>query len=383
MMRNDVLDSLLSFFNWSDRIRVLRVHFASLVVLGVMAASLPAAMSTEFVYCSAAEDQQIAVFQLDPTDGTLKPVERVAVPGQPGALTQSPDGHFLFAAMRSTGQIAGFRISKDTGKLKLINVVDGGADPAQISTDRSGRYLMTAYYVAAQVTVHQIAMDGTLSATPVSKISTDEKAHAIMVDSSNQFVFVPHTGPNAIYQFRLNPKSGALEPARQPVLQRPASTGPRHLAWHPKLPVAYIDNEQGSSVTAYRMSDDGLLHAGQTETTLPADFQSSNSTAEIKIHPGGRFLYVSNRGHDSIAVIAVDEAGERLRFVTTEPTEKTPRSFDLDSTGRYLLVAGESSRQLAVNRISQETGKLELLNKINIGPMFWWVQVVSAANGEK
>ncbi|MFN8705473.1 MAG: lactonase family protein, partial [Planctomyces sp.] len=144
-----------------------------------MAVSLPTTMSAEFVYCSAAEDQEIAVFQLDPTDGTLKPVERLAVPGQPGALTQSPDGQFLFAAMRSTAQIAGFRISKDTGKLKLINIVDGGADPAQISTDRSGRYLMTAYYVAAQVTVHHIAMDGTLSVEPVSKISTDEKAHAI------------------------------------------------------------------------------------------------------------------------------------------------------------------------------------------------------------
>jgi 6-phosphogluconolactonase len=382
-MRNDVLDFLLIHFKWSDRIRVLRHHFTSVIALGLMAVSLPTTMSAEFVYCSAAEDQEIAVFQLDPTDGTLKPVERLAVPGQPGALTQSPDGQFLFAAMRSTAQIAGFRISKDTGKLKLINIVDGGADPAQISTDRSGRYLMTAYYIAAQVTVHHIAMDGTLSVEPVSKISTDAKAHAIMVDSSNQFVFVPHTGPNAIYQFRLNPKSGTLEPARQPVLQRPASTGPRHLAWHPKVPVAYIDNEQGSSVTAYRMSDDGILLPGQTETTLLEEFQSPNSTAEIKIHPGGRFLYVSNRGNDSIAVIAVDKTGERLRFVTAEPTEKTPRSFDLDSTGRYLLVAGESSGQLAVNRVTQETGKLELLHKVNIGPMFWWVEVVGAANGEE
>lgn len=330
-----------------------------------------------FVYCSAAKDKSLVLLHMNSQSGALKKVAQWETPGEPGALTTSQDGSLLFAALRSTGRLASFRIDKSTGRLTPVSVVEAGADPAQISVDHSGRYLLTAYYVAGKVSVHRIGTDGSLSDLPEQELTTAEKAHAIVPDPMNRFAFVPHTGPNAIFQFVWNEKTGRLTPhSQQPRLQRPEQTGPRHMAWHPAKPIAYVDNEQGSSVTAYGLADDGSLKPGQTVPTLPLNFRESNSTAEIKVHPSGRFLYVSNRGHDSLAIVRIDESGETLTFDSTEPTEKTPRSFDIDPSGQFLLAAGESSGRLAVSKIDPDTGHLNHVQNIEIGSMLWWVQVV-------
>jgi 6-phosphogluconolactonase len=334
------------------------------------------------VFCSAAQDQSLVTLRLEGKTGQVTRVAKLKTPGEPGALTVSPDGSLLLAAMRSTGKLASFRINRTTGELTALNEVDGGADPAQISSDRTGRYLFTAYYVAAKVSVHQINDDGSLGKLPEQVIMTAEKAHAIVPDATNRFVFVPHTGPNTIFQFEWDRSAGRLKPQAQPRLDRPQNTGPRHLAWHPTKPIAYIDNEQASSVTAFRLRESGSLEPGVTVPTLPADFRGDNSTAEIKVHPFGRFLYVSNRGHDSLAVIGIDEMGEKLSFIATEATEKTPRSFDLDAGGRYLLSAGESSGRLAISRIDPATGRLTLQQTEEIGPMLWWVQMGPAVDAK-
>src|SRR5207253_8974640 len=126
-----------------------------------------------------------------------------------------------------------------------------GPDPAHVSTDAAGRYLLAAYYVDAKVTVHEIGKDGTLGQKPLQSIPTADKAHAIVPDPSNRFVFVPHTGPDAIFQFTFDAKNGRLSANSPAKLQAPKGTGPRHLAFHPSRPIAYVDNEQGSGVTAY------------------------------------------------------------------------------------------------------------------------------------
>ena len=349
----------------SQPIRLLRGFMLALLSLAVTGLS---ARAETFVYCSAAKDQSLDLLRMNSKSGSLTKVARLATPGEPGALTTSPDGSLLFAALRSTGKLASFRVDSATGELTPINVVDGGADPAQISVDHSGRFLLTAYYVAGKISVHRIADDGALGEKSEQELATAEKAHAIVPDRTNRFVFVPHTGPNTIFQFTWNQDLGRLTPQREPRLDRPAQTGPRHLAWHPTRPIAYIDNEQSSSVTAYLLAGDGSLQPGTTVSTLPADFRGSNSTAEIKVHPSGRFLYVSNRGHDSLAVIRIDPSGEKLSLVATEPTEKTPRSFDIDPSGQFLLAAGESSGRLAVSRIDPDTGRLMLRETEDISP---------------
>ena len=329
------------------------------------------------VYCSAAQEQCIDVLSLNPETGALTKLSRLKTPGEPAALAVSADSRFLFASMRSTGQLCSFRIDPASGALQTLSVVEAGEDPAQITLDRSGNWLMTAYYVAAKVTVHRVSGDGTLSAKPVFKTPTLEKAHAIVPDALNRHVYVPHTGPNTIFQFAFHPDTGKLSALQPLQLLRPTNTGPRHLAWHPSQPLAYINNEQGSSVTAYRQLSDGQLLPGQTVSTLPPDSSTANSTAEIQVHPGGRFLYVANRGHDSLALVRLDLTGGELQLVRNIPTQSIPRSFDLDPDGRWLLAAGEATGGLEVFRVHPEDGQLTSVSVTPIGPKLWWVLCVT------
>jgi 6-phosphogluconolactonase len=330
-----------------------------------------------FVYVSVAGDKRIAIYQLDTSTGKLTHKSDCKVAdGEPGAVTVDPEKRFLLAAIRSTGKLASFRLDVGTGKLTHIKTVTAGPDPAHISTDRTGRYLLTAYYVDAKVTIHAIGKDGTLSAKPLQSIPTAEKAHAVVLDPSNRFAFVPHTGPNAIFQFAFDAKKGQLSANKPAKLMTPKNTGPRHLVFHPARPIVYVDNEQGSGITSYALDKKaGTLNALQTLSTLPADFQGTNACAEIKLHPTGQFAYVSNRGHDSIAAFAVDGEG-KLATIGQFSTEKTPRSFDIDPSGKYLFAAGESSGKLAVYRINARSGELTRLATYDVGKMPWWVMAV-------
>src|SRR5262245_28495917 len=182
-----------------------------LALIAVWLGSLPARAAT-IVYVSAATDKQIVVLQMDENSGELRELQRVSLEGEPAALTASPDRRFLFASHRSTGKLQSFRLDRDTGRLTPLRVVEAGADPAHIHTDRTGRYLFPAYCVAAKVSVHAIGEDGSLSERPVQEVATADKAHAAMPDASNRFLFVPHTGPNAIFQFAWDAKAGRLSP---------------------------------------------------------------------------------------------------------------------------------------------------------------------------
>jgi 6-phosphogluconolactonase len=339
--------------------------------------AVPAAPADTFVYVSVAAEKRIAVHRLDPDTGKLTHRSDCKIEdGEPGALTVDPEKRFLFAAIRSAGKLAAFRVDPATGQLTHVNTVPAGPDPAQLSTDRAGRYLLTAYYADAKVTVHAIAQDGTLGEKPLQSIPTADKAHAVVPDPSNRFVFVPHTGPDVIFQFTFDAKSARLSANAPAKVQTPKGAGPRHLAFHPSKPIAYVDNEQGGSVTAYALDEKaGTLKALQTISTLPKDFKGTNACAEVKVHPSGRLVYASNRGHDSIAAFALDDDG-KLSVIGQAATEKTPRSFDIDPSGKYLFAAGESSGKLAGYRIDPKTGELTRLATYEVGKMPWWVLAV-------
>jgi len=337
----------------------------------------PAAASM-FVYCSVADEQSIVLLTLDPATGQISRKASLKTPGEPAALTSSADGRFLFASMRDTGRLCSFSIEPATGRLSLLSDVEAGADPAQITLDRTGRYLFAAYYVAAKVSVHRVGADGRLSERPVQEIPTAEKAHSIVSDASNRLVFVPHTGPNRIYQFRFEELAGRLLPGLPQYVQCPDQTGPRHLAWHPKLPIAYVDNEQGNSVTVYSLRGSGLV-AGETVSTLPDSFRGQNSTAEIRVHPDGRHVIVSNRGANSLAVFQISSSGEQLTPLEQVSCEPVPRCFDIVPGGRYLLLAGEASGNLQVFEIGGVRGYLTEADKLQVGPRLWWVHAVQPA----
>jgi 6-phosphogluconolactonase len=348
-------------------------------------------LAADVVYVSIAGEKRIAIYQIDSADGRLTRVGDTATTGEPGALTTDAKRRYLFAALRSSGELAAFRIEPNTGKLTHINTVPGGADPAHISVDKQGKFLLTAYYVAGQITVHTIAEDGSLSKQPRQTFKTKEKAHAIVFDPREWAVLVPHTGPDVIYALYRSGKTGEIEPAPifRSEFETPKKTGPRHLVFHPTLEirggvdcdarVAYVANEQGGSVTMYHAilnPINWLLQAKQTLSTLPADYHGTNACAEIRLHPSNRFLYVSNRGHDSIAGFRIDKETGELTSLGQTPTEQTPRSFDIDPSGKFLFAAGESSGRLAAYRVHELSGLLERIGTYDLGKMPWWVMAV-------
>lgn len=342
----------------------------------LLSIALSACDGSEFAYVSLDGEKRIAVFSVNEETGELSPRPDVFVPSPPGALTTDPPGRFLFASLRRDGRLASFRIKRDGG-LTLISVVDAGADPAFIATDRSGRFLLTAYYVASKITVHRIGEDGTLGNTPEQEIATAEKAHAIMTDRSNRFAFVPHTGPNAIYQFRFNAATGRLSPGNPLVLQTGNNTGPRQFVVHPDRNLLFFDYEQGSAIASFRMDQNtGQLTFRERLSSLPADFTGRNSNARIEIHPSGKFVYVANRGHDSLAGYQIDADTGRLKSLGQTATEPTPRGFAIDPSGEFLYAAGQSSNRLAAFRIDQKTGSLERFATYAVGEQPWWVHVL-------
>jgi len=216
----------------------------------------------------------------------------------------------------------------------------------------------------------------------LERLDTAAGAHAIQTDRSNRFAFVPHIarlndnvleplreshGPNVIFQFKFDVQSGRLT-ANSPLRLEPAERlGPRHYCFHPSHDLVYFSNEQGSSVTAYRLDPArGTLSAVQTVTTLPDGHTARNTCSQIHMTPSGRYLYVGNRGHNSVAGFAVDTAG-RLSAIGRASTEPVPTAFSLDPAGRFIFAAGSASGDLASYRIDEETGVLTPLATYALG----------------
>lgn len=332
--------------------------------------------SHTFVYVSKSPEQQIQILELDPRVKKLNAVEAVKVDGAPGSLCVDPTKKFLYASLRSTNKLASFQIDPAKGTLKLINEVSlaDGANATFVGMDRSGKWLLSASYSGGKVVSHRLNPDGSIVSPAVQIIDTAKTAHCIAVNPENSIVYVPHVTPNSVYQFRFDDKTGILTEMGQ-APGGADKAGPRHLAFHPTRHLAFTSDESGSSVTAYQVDAKAGLKPLQTLSTLPAGFSEKNSTAEVKVHPNGKYVWVSNRGHDSLAGFAIDEQG-KLTPIGQTPTEKTPRSFDLSSSGRFAFGAGEGSGSLAFFECVPETGKLTRLETIPLGKSLSWVMAV-------
>ena len=331
-----------------------------------------------YVYVSLSGESKISIFTMAPETGKLTLKEDVALSSGPAPLAVDPGQNYLYAGLRSVCEIASFRIDRATGKLTQIGTLSLEADPCYLATDRHGRFLLSAYYGAGKVGVHPIGTDGLASDPPIEWRDTAPKAHCIMTDASNRFVLVPHVGEsNVIFQFDFDEETGALSPNAVPKVGPPEGYGPRHYCYHPNLDIVYFDNEQASSVAAFRFdSTAGNIEAIQTLSTLPDDFEGENSNAQIHITPSGKFLYATNRGHDSIACFAIEASTGMLRSIGQQATEPTPRVFGLDPEGRFLYAAGQGSGRLASYRINQDSGALTPLETYDVGDNPMWVKVL-------
>jgi 6-phosphogluconolactonase len=335
------------------------------------------------LYVCLQDDDKIAVSAFDTESGRLAPRAEVPVAGGPSVLAISPERQVLYVGHRGEPRISSFRIDQGSGGLTLQGTVTPSHAPTFLAPDRSGRYLLSAYYQGGFAAVHPLAADGAVGAAPLDRLETAAGAHAIATDRSNRFAFVPHIarlndnvlepprdnpGPNMILQFKFDPDAGRLS-ANTPFRVEPAERlGPRHYCFHPSLDVVYFSNEQGCSVSLYRLDPaTGTLSAVQTIATLPAGYAGRNTCSQIHLTPSGRFLYVANRGHNSIAGFAVDAASGRLTAAGHAPTEAVPSAFCLDAAGRFVFAAGTVSGRLASYRIDPETGALTPLTTYTVG----------------
>jgi 6-phosphogluconolactonase len=265
------------------------------------------------------------------------------------------------------GGASAFAVDPQSGALTpLSHQPTHGAHPCFASVDRSGRWLLVANYSGANVTVLPIGDDGALgppaSVTQHHGTPTHHDAphpHSIVSDGASDHVLVPDCGLDMIAVYRLDAASGALAPGEHPRFALAGGAGPRHLGFHPARPLIYCINERNSTVTVLSYdAEAGALHALQTLSTLPADFQGGNSTADIHVHPSGRFLYGTNRGHNSLACFAIGDDGLLTPAGHTSTQGKTPRNFAIDPSGALLLAANQDSDSVVSFRIDQASGVL-------------------------
>ena len=337
--------------------------------------------SPNIVCVSLAGEKQIQIYRQKEDSGALGLAGQSPTLAEPGFLAANRAGDKLFAAYRSSGEIASYKMDSQTGGIQLISVISAEANPAYLALDHSESFLLSAYYRAGKVGVHPINRQGALSPEAVHWHPTAPKAHAILVHRDNQWAYVPHTGPNAIYIFSFDAKSGRLSPASPPFVRTEVGTGPRHLQFHHQLDCLYFDNEQGSSVSVFGLDrNTGQIRLRQSLSTLPANFDSPNTCSDLEITPDGRFLYVANRGHDSIAGFRISPKTGRLQSIGQFPTETTPRSFAVTPCGKWLVAAGQTSGHLQVSEIQSDSGRLLPRHRIKAGSRPWSVLAIRRAS---
>lgn len=338
---------------------------------------------------TGAKSQGVYVSRLD-ASGALSPPELAAQTTSPSFLAVHPSGDFLYAvnevgsyAGKPGGSVSAFAIDRATGKLTALNQQSSaGAGPAHIIVDGAGRNVLIANYGGGSVAVLPIARDGTLRPASAfmqhtgGSVNPDRQkephAHSVNLSPGNRFAYVADLGIDKVLIYRFDSKAGSLVPNEPAFAAVAPGAGPRHFAFHPRGRSAYVINELDCTVTAFSSdSRRGGLKPLQTISTLPGGQPviRGYSTADVQVHPSGRFLYGSNRGHDSIVVFAIDARSGRLTWVENRPTEgSTPRGFGIDPDGNYLLAANQRSDSVVVFRIDPRSGRLQPTGeKIELG----------------
>ena len=321
----------------------------------------------------------IYAYRLDAATGESTPLGLVAETTNPSFVALSPDSRYLYAVNEldnyqggNTGGVSAFAVDRPTGRLTFLNEVGSrGADPCYIIVDKSGKHVLVANYVGDSVAVFPILERGKLGeasdfiarrtghgANPQRQEAPH--AHSIDLSPDNHYGFVNDLGLDELFEYKFDSANGTLTPTDPPIVKFEPGAGPRHLVFGPKAKFAYVIAEMESTVTVFSFDQRrGVLLPRQRISTLPKDFTGGSDASEIRMAPSGKFLYASNRRHDSIAVFAVDSQKGTLTPVEFTPTQgKIPRSFDIDPSGNFLLAANQKSDTIVVFRIDQTTGRL-------------------------
>lgn len=326
----------------------------------------------------------IYAYRVDPATTEITAIGMVAATTNPSFLAVHPNHRFLYAVNevgkykgQSSGVVSAFAIDHATGKLTLLNeVASRGADPCYITLDKTGKYVLVANYTGGSIAVFPVFEDGRLGEASAfvqyqghgKNPERQEGPHPHSIDSSpdNRFALVDDLGLDQVIAYHFDGDKGSLTPSPGMSIKVEPGAGPRHVAFHPSGKFAYVINEMQSTVTVFAYdAARGALRSLQTISTLPEGFAAHNDDAELQVHPSGKFLYASNRGHDSIAVFAIDRRRGTLRPVENVLTGgRMPRSFAIDPSGSLLLAANQKSDNIVGFRIDARTGHLTRTGKM-------------------
>lgn len=320
----------------------------------------------------SARGDGIHVYRVDPASGAWTHVQRVGDLVNPSFLVAAADGRHLYSVHGDETYATAFSVDPGTGFLRLLNRAEtGGRNGVHLAIDPSGRFLLVANYGAGNVAVLPIRADGGLSdATQVVPLpgqpgphrieQTASHPHHVVFDPGGRSVLVPDKGLDRVFIFRFDAAAGKLTPTEQGAAVVRAGSGPRHAAFHPRLPVAWVLNEIASTVTTYFWdAERGSLRPVEILPTLPSDYTGENTAAEIAVSAAGRFIYCSNRGHDSSAAFTADPRTGRLTAIGWTPSQgRTPRFIGFDPACTRLYAANEQSDIIVPFRADAETGRL-------------------------
>ena len=323
----------------------------------------------------------ITVAELDYENATLKIVQRVSEISECHYLNPHPNGRFLVATTMDAGvQVVAFALDKD-GRLSLISRQGAaGTSPAYVCVERGGRHVLLVNYVVGEargnIRVYPISGDGELGehsehiehegSGPNRDRQAESHPHMIVTTPDNRLAVVPDLGTDMVYLYALDTDAGALSLSR--TLDLPPGAGPRHVAFHPSLPRMYVINELDSTMATFAWDEDDNWTRLSVESTMPRYYvqpaDRPNTCADVHVHPNGKFLYGSNRGHDSIVIYALDDDG-LPRLLGYEATRGAwPRAFMIDPRGELLLVGNRHTDNAAIFSIDADSGALTYRNSV-------------------
>lgn len=324
----------------------------------------------------------IHVFEVDLESGALAEAGVIRGVKNPSYLCFDQSGEHLYAVNElksheggDGGTVSAFFVSE--GGLTLLNrLPTRGTDPCHVAMDNDGRYVTVANFMSGSVSVYPVQSDGSLAAASDfvqhsgSSVNPARQsgphAHSCVFDAANSFVFVPDLGQDRVVAYRFDPSRGKIEEAGEAGATLKPGAGPRHIVFSSDNAFAYIVNELDSTITICSYDPgSGRLSVTESVETLPGGFSGESSCAEISLHPNGRFLYASNRGHDSIVIFARDQSNGRLNLLGhMSAGGQIPRNFAIDPTGVLMLVANQASDNIVPYRIDPETGMLEPTGRV-------------------
>jgi 6-phosphogluconolactonase len=351
------------------------------LLLAASASTVSAADGRERIYFGTygqGAHDGVFVAEMDLATGTVSEPRLAGRAVNASFVAIHPDHRHLYAVAevsslggRRTGGVVAFSIAPETGALHQINEqASGGAGPCHLVVDKAGKDVLVANYDGGTVAVLPIDERGGLKRASSIQVhrgrgvnrARQETAHAhsINLDAANRFAFVADLGVDKIFVYRFDATAGKLAPNQPPTVKVADGAGPRHLAFDPTGRFAYVVDELDSTITTFWYdAENGTLSRVQVVSTLPKDFHGENTASEVAVHPSGKFVYGANRGHDSLAIFAVDPVSGKLTPVGHESTQgKTPRNFAIDPTGAFLLAANQDSDSVVIFRIDAATGRL-------------------------